>query len=717
MSQTPAASPLPPSPNSPSSETPAGIPTAPAGTLTLNLQADTSLAGFATVAEPLLTLCLGQIASASTRLSLPSGMPEAALNALRSSGATVATANGQTTATLSQNLSLKDLLAGIEFKLKGVPGGTIEGRTTFFNTAGAELGFVSWQAELRGSSSQVSVTLKASSETKPGDACPRLAADVNGGTILGAGGQVVNPNPLPNPITTPSPTATASPAGSAQSQPTGLQIVEQTSSSLTLQWEFGSGPLSYKLYLDGQQVASNHTSPNYYRFEGLNSSTTYRLGVQAVNASGQSEIASLSTATLASGSNASGNFSGGGGGGSSSRPSASPSPSPSASPVGEFRVNSYTTELQGNPAVAVDADGDFIVTWHDFTQDGSDHGIFGQRYTSAGVAQGSEFQVNTYTTAAQRNPAVAMDADGDFVVIWESAYQDGDLYEIFGQRYTSAGIAQGSEFHVNTYTTARDQEPAVAMDADGDFVVTWHNDGEDGSSYGIFGQRYSSAGVAQGSEFQVNTYTTAAQRNPAVAMDTDGDFVITWVSAGEDGDNYGIFGQRYTSAGVARGSEFPVNTYTTTLELAPAVAMEANGDFVITWSSDGQDGDSYGIFGQRYTSAGVGQGSEFQVNTYTTSAQRDPSVAMDADGDFVVTWFSIGQDGSSNGIFGQRYTSAGVAQGSEFRVNTYTTNNQRNPAVAMDADGDFVVIWRSFEQDGNSYGIFGQLYAADGTAR
>ena len=88
-------------------------------------------------------------------------------------------------------------------------------------------------------------------------------------------------------------------------------------------------------------------------------------------------------------------------------------------------------------------------------------------------------------------------------------------------------------------------------------------------------------------------------------------------------------------------------------------------------------------------------GYEFMVNTYTSSTQNQPSVAADADGDFVVIWQSDGQDGSGYGIYGQRYNSAGSTVGSEFRVNTYTTANQVAPVVSMAADGDFVVVWQS----------------------
>ncbi|MBI1345433.1 hypothetical protein GC163_04010 [bacterium] len=397
----------------------------------------------------------------------------------------------------------------------------------------------------------------------------------------------------------------------------------------------------------------------------------------------------------------------------------------SASPVGsEFQVNTFTTSAQSlyiesSQSIATDADGNFVVTWASFAQDGNGYGIFAQRYDAAGVAQGSEFQVNTYTTGTQIYSAVAMDADGDFVITWSSNGQDGSGDGIFAQRYNAAGVAQGTEFQVNTFTTGTQISPSVAMDAGGDFVITWRSSGQDGSAYGIFAQRYDAAGVAQGSEFQVNTYTTGSQTFAAVAMDADGDFVISWHSNGVDGNGSGIVAQRYNAAGVAQGGEFLVNSYTTSNQFFSSVAMDADGDFVVTWMSYSQEGinSRYGIYAQRYNAAGVAQGSEFLVNTLTTSYEVYPRVAMDADGDFVITWMGYDQDGSAYGIFAQQYTAAGVADGGEFQVNTYTTSTQSYPSVAMDADGDFVIAWMSYQQDGSSYGIFAQRYgSADNTA-
>lgn len=119
-------------------------------------------------------------------------------------------------------------------------------------------------------------------------------------------------------------------------------------------------------------------------------------------------------------------------------------------------------------------------------------------------------------------------------------------------------------------------------------------------------------------------------------------------------------------------TEIPVNTYTTNPQYAPSVAIDADGDFIVAWTSLGQDGSYGGIYAQRYNALGVAQGAEFKVNTTTASSQFEPAVAIDNDGDFVVTWTSSGQDGDGNGVYAQRYNASGIAQGAEFRVNTHT---------------------------------------------
>ena len=99
--------------------------------------------------------------------------------------------------------------------------------------------------------------------------------------------------------------------------------------------------------------------------------------------------------------------------------------------------------------------------------------------------------------------------------------------------------------------------------------------------------------------------------------------MVAWASDGQDGDGYGVFGRRYDAAGNALAAEFQVNTYTTGSQTIPKAAMRSGGDFVVVWQSDDQDGDDVGVFGRRFDSAGIGVGAEFQVNSYVTDDQQD----------------------------------------------------------------------------------------------
>ena len=292
------------------------------------------------------------------------------------------------------------------------------------------------------------------------------------------------------------------------------------------------------------------------------------------------------------------------------------------------------------------------------------------------------------------------------------------------------GQPAGSEFQANTFTTNDQRRAAVGVFSNGDFVVTWHSNpqpspappstGQDGDSAGIFAQRFDSTGGKVGPEFQVNTYTTGGQFLSSVAVDpsTDG-FVIVWMGRGPGDPDYGIFARLFDSSGTPAYPEFLVNTYTTGSQGVPRAAADASGNFVVVWQSQ-QDGGSgyygsYGIFGQRFGSTGTPVGSEFQVNTYTTGYQSYAHVAMNAAGDFVVVWQSnyydnpsASQDGSYAGVFARRFDSSGSALDTpEFQVNSTTTGYQYRPTVAVDVgSGGFVVAWSGYTSAGG-YGVSG----------
>jgi hypothetical protein len=315
----------------------------------------------------------------------------------------------------------------------------------------------------------------------------------------------------------------------------------------------------------------------------------------------------------------------------------------------EFRVNTHTTLAQGLSAAAGDAAGEFVVAWTSYGQDGSGAGVFAQRYDAFGSALGGEFPVNSFTTGDQKGVKVATDPTGNFAVVWWSDGQDGSNPGVYTQRFDPSGSPIGVETRVNSFTTGFQWRHSVAADGAGNFVVAWSSDLQDGSAEGIFARRLDATGSTVGSEIPVNQFTTGSQTTPSVAADAAGNFVVAWVRGSEYTTSQGIYARRFDSSGSPTGAEIRLDPGATPGGFQPAVAGDGEGTFVVTWhnSSLGE------VFARRLDATGAPAGAAFRVNTFTTDVQQRPAVAASSAGEFLVAWESSFQV-ASNDIFGQR---------------------------------------------------------------
>ena len=480
--------------------------------------------------------------------------------------------------------------------------------------------------------------------------------------------------------------------------------------------------------------------------------------------------------------------------------------------TGDFAWNTTTARPQRAPTVGIDADGDIFAAWQSQQQDGFSWGIFGRRYDAGGDALGAESLVNTgIQSGPQVAPRIAMDATGRTVVVWvgplvPEVEEGGRQPSIRAQLYDNAGgAAGGGELSLATYVGLEDQPVVVAADAAGNFVVVWQSweAAGDGSDFGIFARLFQADGTPidldenglDDDTLLVNTLTVGGQSSPAVAMDAAGNFVVVWQSTQGDAAGTSIRGRRYNASfkGWADDEDFAVNATTAGDQVAPAVAMDAAGNFTVVWVGSDEDPDTVdiegtGIFGRRFAAAGTPQpGGEFRVNAerrtsqsgpaiavnaagaaaiawvsdhnvladpedteksiffawysatgerlvaddtlahvYTKDGQESPAVGIDAAGDFTLVWQSINQElnldgtGSSWGVYGRQFVVDPVAgtisspQSQEFRVNQTVAESQRFPAIGVDAAGRFAVAWQTIGQDAASWGIFARQYAADG---
>jgi len=383
---------------------------------------------------------------------------------------------------------------------------------------------------------------------------------------------------------------------------------------------------------------------------------------------------------------------------------------------GQFQVNTFTSGAQRYPAAATDGQGRVVVVWD--RGDGSS--VSGRRFAASGLPAGAEFVISQYPTGFQSNPRfeVAADGAGRFVAAWSSYDSPGNDsgLSIQARRYAADGSPAAGQFQVNTFTTGDQTEPDIAAAAnDGRFVVVWTSEGSVGNDTegtSIQGRLFNATGSPLAT-FQVNNVTTNDQTQPAVAMGPGGAFVVAWKSY-TDGDQSGIQARRFTSGGAPVASQFLVNSYTTGVQGDPDVAVDPQGRFVIAWTSNEATGDAdlESIQARRFAANGT-PAAQFQVNQVTTDAQRRPSVATDGAGNFVVAWESYSGDGDATSARARRYLANGTALSAEFQVNTYTTSYQETTAVTADAAGNFTVVWNSFGStgtDNEGWGIHARRY-------
>ena len=361
-------------------------------------------------------------------------------------------------------------------------------------------------------------------------------------------------------------------------------------------------------------------------------------------------------------------------------------------------ANTTTAGDQQAPATASDARGGSVVVWT-HADDGSDTGVRQRRFGSDGQPVGDETPVNLTTAGAQSAPRVAMSPDGVAAVVWVSDGQDGDRSGVFLRLFAADGSGQLLEIPVNQTTAANQDQPDVAWTGSG-WIVAWTGDNQDGDGNGIAARRFTVDGRAASDEFTVNSAVTNSQSRPCVAAAPDGRFVIAWQSFAQDGDNNGIFAQAYAADGSRNGIEIAVNPEAANSQERCDVAMAADGSFVVAWSDFNFDLNGGGIAARAFDAGAAPLSGRVLVNQNTADNQTDPSIAIGADGPYWLAWRDLSGDADLGGIVARRLDRAAQPQGDEIGVNAITAGAQRDPSLAVDADGTPRISWTSDGEDG-----------------
>ncbi|MCC7014015.1 MAG: hypothetical protein IT454_15770 [Planctomycetes bacterium] len=371
----------------------------------------------------------------------------------------------------------------------------------------------------------------------------------------------------------------------------------------------------------------------------------------------------------------------------------------------EFLVNASTnyTQIWARPSFAVD--GSFFAA--SFTS-GQDPLV--RLFSPLGVALTGNLVctpfLNVYT---QDEPECSVASDGATLVAWSERHgYDGEQMGIFGRIFLPNGTPLTNEIQINEIWQASQWRPLIARHPQGGWVVAWSGDWDGDALFRIV----NSDGTFRTGDIRVNTFDNGAQVDTAPAVAPNGTMLLVFVDfsgASGVGSGTNLWMRRFDANGIPlAASAVPFNTpgQANGDQREPRIAADGLGRFIVVWEDALADGAGYGVFGRIIGNDGVPLTAEFPLHTDFNGSQRAPRVAADAAGNFIAAW----EDWNGNGadIRAQRFLPDGTKLGSPFVVPTNTAGDQRSPGVSMSwTSGNVVVSW---EGPGNGSDVYARVF-------
>jgi len=378
---------------------------------------------------------------------------------------------------------------------------------------------------------------------------------------------------------------------------------------------------------------------------------------------------------------------------------------------GDFQVNDILGgyRRQSPSSVAMDSQGNFVVVCEEYDETQNGNNVYFQRYSSDGSKLGQKIKANTGATEWQQTmPIIAMNDSGNFVIAWHNQlnYQSG----IYGQCFYRDGTAMGVNFKVNTDGNPGIFSLSLAIDHPGNFWIVWTDEGD--GAMDIYGQSFNTNGDRQGGNIKISQNASNFKDNPSIAVDQNGNFMVVWIES--EYDNYG---QILGNNGQKKGENFlifdgkenwpPVNS-------SPVMVPDCNHSLTVAWYST-QNSDR-GLFCQRFSSDGIVQESTFLVNNaldenYVSNAS--PLLFLDRNHHFC-QFLPVEHSGNYVDIYGYCFNQEGQPIGSGFVVNEGSSAFS-GVWAATSLNGRSVVVWLDERYGYGEMVIFGQQLGENGT--
>ena len=265
------------------------------------------------------------------------------------------------------------------------------------------------------------------------------------------------------------------------------------------------------------------------------------------------------------------------------------------------------------PQIAIDANGNAIVVW---VQNSSlaRTSIWANRYIP-GSGWGTERAIETDETGNAEFPQLAIDANGNAIVVWYQLYANRN--SIWANRYTP-GSGLGAAERIENDDTNHAHTPQIGMDPNGNAIAVWSQ--YEGMRVDVWANRYT-PGPGWGTAELIETDNVNSTSSPQVAMDPNGNAIAVWGHFSVSSNN--IWSNRYTP-GSGWGMASPIGDGG-----IPQIALDPNGNGIAVWQ--GADGNQIAVWANRYTAPSWDAATSLALGEH-------PQIAIDSNGNAIAVW-------------------------------------------------------------------------------
>lgn len=347
------------------------------------------------------------------------------------------------------------------------------------------------------------------------------------------------------------------------------------------------------------------------------------------------------------------------------------------------------------PQIAVDTQGNAIVVWELQAMGDIRINIWANRYV-AGSGWGTATRIQTGTDTAH-DPQIVIDKSGNAWAIWRQLDANNTYYNILASHYV-AGTGWSTSTRIDMHTNVHSDGPQLAIDASGNVIVVWNEYSVGTVDSKIWANRYT-AGSGWGTATLIQTESASDARDQRIAVDSSGNAFAVWTQTNNTGI-YHIVANRYSVAsgwGTATHLETAVDGVS-----YPEVAFDNSGNAFAVWVQR-SPGHSISIWANRYTVTGAGTGwsTPTLIETDSEDGAITPRIAIDMSGNAIVVWEQVAHGNPNDNIWANRYTVTN-GWGTAALIEANDAGNATSPRVTVDASGNAIAVWAQK----NSAGVY-----------